>query len=97
MLERNNDADAIEELRKTLTEHVMSNIRYAMILPRQMARMLINPIVKKYKHFFMEKMAEAMEYNLIKKGMVLAIILLTIYFHYFFFSFKKKVRLLNMC
>jgi len=45
-----------------------------MILPRQMAQLLMVPIVKKNKDFFVDKMAAAMEYNLIKKGIVLKII-----------------------
>lgn len=55
----------------SLTEHVMSYIRYPMILPRQMAQLLMVSVVKKNKDFFVDKMAEAMEYNLVKKGKVL--------------------------
>lgn len=65
-----NDSDANEDYMSSLTEHVMSYIRYPMILPRQMAQLLIVPVVKNNKEFFIDKMAAAMEYNLIKKGMV---------------------------
>jgi len=45
-----------------------------MILPRQMAQLLMVPVVKNNKDFFVDKMAAAMEYNLIKKGMVFKIV-----------------------
>ncbi|XP_015370898.1 PREDICTED: BTB/POZ domain-containing protein 17 [Diuraphis noxia] len=61
-----NDSDTIEEYMSSLTEHVMSFIRYPMILPRQMAQLLMVPIVKQNKDFFVDKMAAAMEYNLVK-------------------------------
>lgn len=64
-----NDSDAIEDYMSSLTEHVMSYIRYPMILPRQMAQLLMVPVVKQNKEFFVDKMATAMEYNLIKMGM----------------------------
>lgn len=64
-----NDSDAIEDYMSSLTEHVMSYIRYPMILPRQMAQLLMVPVVKQNKDFFVDKMATAMEYNLIKMGM----------------------------
>lgn len=54
----------------SLTEHVMSYIRYPMILPRQMAQLLMVPIVKQNKEFFVDKMAAAMEYNLVKIGTI---------------------------
>ncbi|XP_060862150.1 BTB/POZ domain-containing protein 17 [Metopolophium dirhodum] len=61
-----NDPDAIEDYMSSLTEHVMSFIRYPMILPRQMAQLLMVPVVKQNKDFFVDKMAAAMEYNLVK-------------------------------
>lgn len=57
----------------SLTEHVMSYIRYPMILPRQMAQLLMVPVVKNNKDFFVDKMAAAMEYNLVKPGMIFKI------------------------
>lgn len=68
-----NDSDTIEDYMSSLTEHVMSYIRYPMILPRQMAQLLMVPIIKQNKDFFVDKMAAAMEYNLVKMGMVLKI------------------------
>ncbi|VVC33018.1 BTB/POZ domain,SKP1/BTB/POZ domain,BTB/Kelch-associated [Cinara cedri] len=61
-----NDADAIEDYMSSLTQHVMSYIRYPMILPRQLAQLLMVPVVKKNKEFFVDKMAAAMEFNLVK-------------------------------
>lgn len=61
-----NDPDTIEDYMSSLTEHVMSFIRYPMILPRQMAQLLMVPVVKQNKDFFVDKMAAAMEYNLVK-------------------------------
>lgn len=69
-----NDSDTIEGYMSSLTKHVMSYIRYPMILPRQMAQLLMVPVVKNNKDFFVDKMAAAMEYNLIKKGMVFKIV-----------------------
>lgn len=63
-----NDSDAIEDYMSSLTEHVMSYIRYPMILPRQMAQLLMVPVVKQNTDFFVDKMAAAMEFNLIKIG-----------------------------
>lgn len=65
-----NDSDTLEEYMSSLTEHVMSYIRYPMILPRQMAQLLISPVVKQNKDFFVDKLAAAMEFNLINKGIV---------------------------
>jgi hypothetical protein len=72
-----NDSDTVEEYRISLTEHVMSYIRYPMIPPRIIAQLLVEPVLKQNMNFFVEKMAAAMEYNMIKKGMVFDIILLT--------------------
>jgi len=68
-----NDSDTIEKYMSSLTEHVMSFIRYPMILPRQMAQLLMVPIVKQNKGFFVDKMAAAMEYNLVKMGIFITI------------------------
>ncbi|XP_050542510.1 BTB/POZ domain-containing protein 17-like [Daktulosphaira vitifoliae] len=60
-----NDPDFIDEYMSSLTRHVMSYIRYPMILPRQMAQLLMLSIVKQNKDFFVDKMAAAMEYTLV--------------------------------
>lgn len=70
LLECNDDSDMVEDYMNSLTEHVMSCIRYPMILPRQMAQLLMVPIVKQNKEFFVDKLGAAMEYNLIKFGMI---------------------------
>ncbi|XP_025424314.1 BTB/POZ domain-containing protein 17-like isoform X2 [Sipha flava] len=62
-----NDSDTVEEYRISLTEHVMSYIRYPMIPPRIIAQLLVEPVLKQNMNFFVEKMAAAMEYNMIKK------------------------------
>jgi len=75
----------------SLTEHVMSFIRYPMILPRQMAQLLMVPVVKQNKDFFVDKMAAAMEYNLVKMGIFFIINLtITILFLLSYFLFQKN-------
>lgn len=54
----------------SLTELVMSHIRYPMLLPRQMAELLMVPIVKQNREFFFEKMAAAMEYHAVEIGKI---------------------------
>lgn len=80
----------------SLTEHVMSYIRYPMILPRQMAQLLMVPVVKQNKDFFVDKMATAMEYNLIKMGMSMKIYFLMLYVLLSILFFKKNCQILNI-
>jgi len=64
------NVDTVIDYMSSLTEHVMSYIRYPMILPMQMAHLLMVPVVKQNKEFFMDKMAAAMEYHTVKMGKV---------------------------
>lgn len=57
------DRFEIEERMETLTEQVMLNIRFPMMSPRQLAELLMSPLVKKYKEFFVERMAIGMIYH----------------------------------
>lgn len=86
-----NDPEIIENYMSSLTEHVMSYIRYPMILPRQMAQLLMVPIVKQNKEFFVDKMAAAMEYNLVKTGKVFGDSLIFILINQFFSSRKTNL------
>lgn len=63
-----NDANVVKDYMSSLTENIMSCIRYLMIHPWQMAQLLTMPVVKQNKDFFGDLMAEAMEYNLLMKG-----------------------------
>lgn len=58
----------IQDYMSYLTEHVMSHIRYPMMLPRQLAQLLMAPVVKNNKEFFVDIMAAAMEYNMVKNS-----------------------------
>lgn len=60
----------VKDYTRSLIEDVMAYIRYPMIFPRQMAELLMVPIVKQNKEFFMNKMAAAMEYYTINMGKV---------------------------
>mgnify|MGYP006989421241 CR=1 FL=1 len=46
-----------------LVIEVMSNIRFPMMSPRQLAELLLNPLTTKYKEFFVEKMAIGMSFH----------------------------------
>jgi len=65
-----NNVDVVKDYMRSLTEHVMSYIRYVMIHPWQIAQMLTIPVVKQNKDFFGIKMAAAMEYHKVKIGKV---------------------------
>ncbi|KAK6617539.1 hypothetical protein RUM44_005127 [Polyplax serrata] len=46
-----------------LVVEVMSNIRFPMMSPRQLAELLLSPLTTKYKEFFVEKMAIGMSFH----------------------------------
>ncbi|KAI1287838.1 BTB/POZ domain-containing protein 17 [Halotydeus destructor] len=52
-----------DSLFEELTIHVMSHIRFPMLSPKQLARLLLNPLVVSFKDFFVEKMSAAMSYH----------------------------------
>ncbi|GLV38534.1 Transport and Golgi organization 10 [Carabus blaptoides fortunei] len=54
---------SIEEHMKTLTEQVMTNIRFPMMSPRKLAELLLSPLINKYKEFFVERMAIGMIFH----------------------------------
>lgn len=56
MEETNNEAE-IDKQMQMLIDEVMSNIRFPMMDSRQLAGLLLSPLVIKYKDFFIEKMA----------------------------------------
>ncbi|CAG0894860.1 unnamed protein product [Cyprideis torosa] len=51
------------DLNEQLVEKVFSPIRFPMMTPRQLANLLLLPVVKEYKNFFVEKMVIAMGYH----------------------------------
>lgn len=55
--------EEIEKQIETLTEQVMMHIRFPMMSPRQLAELLLSPLVKKYKEFFVERMGIGMIYH----------------------------------
>lgn len=46
-----------------LVVEVMSNIRFPMMSPRQLAELLLSPLTTMYKEFFVEKMAIGMSFH----------------------------------
>lgn len=75
-----------------LTKHVMSCIRYQMILPNQMIQLFTIPVIEQNKYFFVGKMASAKDYDLTKLGiMILIRSVVECYFHYTFY-FLRTVK-----
>lgn len=60
-------ADATENAsslaQEELVRHVMQNVRFPMMSPRQLATLLLNPLVVRYKEFFVDKMSQAMSFH----------------------------------
>lgn len=52
-----------EEYMEQLVTEVMSHIRFPMMSPRQLAELLLSPLTKKYKEFFVERMAIGMSFH----------------------------------
>ncbi|XP_056641710.1 BTB/POZ domain-containing protein 17 [Diorhabda sublineata] len=48
---------------KTITEKIMKFIRFPMMSPRQLANLLLSPIIKEHKEFFVDRMALGMKYH----------------------------------
>lgn len=55
--------DQIEGYMKNLVHEVMSYIRFPMMSPRQLAELLLSPLITKYKEFFIERMAIGMSFH----------------------------------
>ena len=53
----------LETALKQLTVAVMSPVRFPMMSPRQLAELLLSPLTKKYKEFFVERMAIGMSFH----------------------------------
>ncbi|KAF6206365.1 hypothetical protein GE061_017598 [Apolygus lucorum] len=63
LLEEGVDPDVMESYLETLVYEVMSHVRFPMMSPRQLAELLVNPLTKKYKEFFIERMAIGMSFH----------------------------------
>lgn len=46
-----------------LVVEVMSHVRFPMMSPRQLADLLLSPLTKTYKEFFVERMAIGMAFH----------------------------------
>lgn len=53
----------LEAQMEALVEEVMSYVRFPMMTPRQLAELLLSPLTKKYKEFFIERMAIGMSFH----------------------------------
>ncbi|XP_071444543.1 galectin-3-binding protein isoform X1 [Hetaerina americana] len=57
------DSASIEHHMEQLVTAVMSYIRFPMMSPRQLAELLLSPLTKTYKEFFVERMAIGMSFH----------------------------------
>lgn len=55
--------DEFEATLKQLVITVMSPVRFPMMSPRQLAELLLSPLTKKYKEFFVERMSIGMSFH----------------------------------
>lgn len=55
--------DEYEKTIKQIVIAVMTPIRFPMMSPRQLAELLLSPLTKKYKEFFVERMAIGMSFH----------------------------------
>ncbi|GJQ73918.1 putative BTB POZ domain-containing protein [Trypoxylus dichotomus] len=55
--------DEIDKQMDHLVEIVMSHIRFPMMTPRELAELLLSPLIKKYKEFFVDRMAIGMAFH----------------------------------
>ncbi|KAF7378911.1 BTB/POZ domain-containing protein 17 [Vespula maculifrons] len=55
--------DELEATLKQLVVAVMSPVRFPMMSPRQLAELLLSPLTKKYKEFFVERMSIGMSFH----------------------------------
>lgn len=53
----------IEEEMEIMVQQVMAYVRFPMMTPRQLAELLLSPLTKQYKEFFIERMAIGMSYH----------------------------------
>ncbi|KAJ9577328.1 hypothetical protein L9F63_006072, partial [Diploptera punctata] len=57
------DSEDTEAHMEQLVVEVMSHVRFPMMSPRQLAELLLSPLTKKYKEFFVERMAIGMSFH----------------------------------
>nr|CAH7745022.1 unnamed protein product [Callosobruchus chinensis] len=55
--------EQVEENFKNLVERIMKYIRFPMMTPRELADLLLSPIIRQHKEFFMDRMAIGMKYH----------------------------------
>lgn len=55
--------DKLESYMEQVVHQVISQIRFPMMTPRQLAELLLSPLTTKYKEFFIEKMAIGMSFH----------------------------------
>ncbi|KAJ8943668.1 hypothetical protein NQ314_009691 [Rhamnusium bicolor] len=53
----------VEEEYKLLVERIMKYIRFPMMTPRELADLLLSPLIKQHKEFFVDRMAIGMKYH----------------------------------
>lgn len=53
----------LEMQMEALVQEVMANVRFPMMTPRQLAELLLSPLTKQYKEFFIERMAIGMSFH----------------------------------
>lgn len=53
----------LDQQMEALTQEVMANVRFPMMTPRQLAELLLSPLTKQYKEFFIERMAIGMSFH----------------------------------
>lgn len=53
----------IEECYKSMVERIMKYIRFPMMTPRELADLLLSPLIKQHKEFFVDRMAIGMKYH----------------------------------
>lgn len=53
---------------KHMVCEVMSHVRFPMLSPRQLADLLLSPLIRRFQGFFFEKMADAMAFHSPDKG-----------------------------
>lgn len=53
----------LEAQMEALVEEVMSYVRFPMMTPRQLAELILSPLTKRYKEFFIERMAIGMSFH----------------------------------
>lgn len=55
--------DEIQKHMKHLVEAIMSHIRFPMMTPRELADLLLSPLIKEHKEFFVDRMAIGMIFH----------------------------------